>query len=138
MVAKKMFDKISIQAAFTYSHINLVDTGMEHTYYGLSVLGRYQFSPQTSIIAEFDAPLTHNEEITITNPETNKVIKTVKYYPRTNLSLGFEVATSAHQFQVFVCTADAILNSEYRVFNRNDWTERQILLGFNITRQWGF
>ena len=138
MVAWKFKDNVSLQAAFTHSHINLVDTGRIHTYYGLSFLGRYRFSPQSSIIAEFDAPLNHNSEVTITYPSDNTVDVLTKYYPRTNLSLGLEVSTSSHQFQIFVCTADQIVNQEMRAFNRNDWTKREVLLGFNITRQWGF
>lgn len=138
MVARKFGDRISVQGGATYSHINLVDTGVMHNYYGVSFLGRYRFSPQSSIIAEFDAPLKYQSEVTTTYPTTNSVDVLTKYYPRTNLGIGLEVSTSAHQFQIFVCTADAIVNQQFRAFNRNDWTKREVILGFNITRQWGF
>jgi hypothetical protein len=146
MIARKVTSRLSLQAAGTWSYYNLVDTsngrsGMERDYIGVSFIGRYQFTPQSSIIAEFDMPITtwNTTEITKTGTSTNNTVtETVKYYPKPNPGIGYEVATSGHQFQVFVCSAAGIVNQEYRVFNQNAFFDKGILIGFNITRQWGF
>jgi hypothetical protein len=143
MIAKKIH-KISIQAAGTWCYYNMVDTvntGMDRQYLGVSFIGRYQFSPQSSVIAEFDLPITTYSTTTITktgNSNNNTETKLVKYFPKPNPGIGYEVSTSGHQFQVFVCSASAIVNQEYRVSNQNAFFDKGILIGFNITRQWGF
>jgi hypothetical protein len=60
--------------------------------------------------------------------------------PKPNVGLGYEVSTGSHQFQVFVCAAQEIINQEYRVFNHNDFSNGKwdLLIGFNITREWSF
>ncbi len=122
MVARKIGNKISLQLAGTYSYFNIIDSLMEHQNLGASFLGKYKFSPQSSIMLDFDFP--------ITSPLVNK--------PKPNLGFGYEVSTSGHQFQIFVSTCDAISNQHNRVFNQNDFMKKELLIGFNITRQWGF
>lgn len=122
VIARKINEKISLQVGASWSHVNLVDSGMQHDIIGAHFAGRYKFSPQSSILLEFDYPLvTH---------DVNKNLP--------NLGIGYEVATSGHTFQIFICTADGINNQEIMVYNTNDFTKRQILLGFNITRLWNF
>jgi hypothetical protein len=122
MVARKINKEISLQLGFTWSHVNLVDSGMNHDVMGISFAGRYKFSPQSSIILEADMPLTTHD--------------VNKNFP--NFGLGYEVATSGHAFQVFICVANNINNAHIMVFNNHDISEKQVLLGFNITRLWGF
>lgn len=122
MVARKINSHLSLQVAGTFSYFNIIDSLMEHQNFGASFAGRYQFSPQSSVIIDFDYPLTL--------PEINE--------PKPNLGIGFEIATSSHQFQVFVCTTESIMDQETRVFNQHDFTKKEVLIGFNITRQWDF
>lgn len=126
MVARKINSTVSLQLAGTYSHFNIIDSVYgQHDFYGVSFVGRYKFSPQSSAIIEFDYLLNVSAI-----DEASR--------PKPNLSIGYEVSTGSHQFQIFVCTADAIINQEYLVFNQNDFTKKEVLLGFNITRQWSF
>jgi len=141
MIARKVNSHLSLQAAGTYSYFNMVDstTGMsEHGYLGLSFLGRYQFSPQSSVIVDFDLPLTTYDVTTVTEEDANHKVELTKHYPTYNFGIGYEVSTSSHQFQIFVCSNGAIINQEYRVYNQNDFFKGDLLIGFNITRQWGF
>ena len=56
-----------------------------------------------------------------------------------NLSFGLEYSTGQHQFQVFVTTADNIHPQGVIGENTNDFTKkRNMLIGFNITREFGF
>ena len=126
MFARKVTSRVSLQLAGTYSHFNIIDSLVnEHNFFGASFVGKYRFSPQSSIQVEFDNPLN-----------VSSIPKDLR--PKPNLGLGFEVSTSGHQFQVFVCTANGIINQEMRVYNLNDFTKREVMIGFNITRQWGF
>jgi hypothetical protein len=126
MIARKINSHISLQVSANYSHFNIIDSLYgQHDFYGASFVGKYKFSPQSSVILNFDYLLNVSQ----IDEDTR---------PKPNLSLGYEVSTGSHQFQIFVCTADAIINQENRVFNHNDFTKKDVLLGFNITRQWSF
>ncbi|MBK5285557.1 MAG: hypothetical protein JJE25_09140 [Bacteroidia bacterium] len=126
MIARKINSKISLQLAATYSYFNIIDSVYaQHEFYGVSFVGRYRFSPQSSVIVDFDYLLN-----------VSGIEETTR--PKPNLSIGYEVSTGSHQFQIFICTADGIINQENRVFNHNEISERDFMLGFNITREWGF
>ncbi len=126
MIARKVNAALSLQLAGTYSYFNIVDSVVDqHAFIGTSFVGKYKFSPQSSIQIEFDYPLN------VSGIDEN-------YRPKPNLGIGYEVSTSGHQFQIFICTGNGILNQETRVYNFNDFTKREILIGFNITRQWSF
>ena len=120
MIARKFSEKLSLQVAAKYAHFNYVTVGTEHNVFGASLAGRYKFTKQSSVIFEFDYPITKHE----VNPQES------------NLSLGYEVSTGGHQFQVFAGTADNILDAQILGYNHNDFTKRQVLIGFNITRLW--
>ena len=140
MIARKVNSHLSLQAAGTFSYMNLVDStqGMkEHSYFGMSFIGRYQFTPQSSIIVDFDVPLTTYDVITETSTSTSKTVTTTPT-PLYGFGVGYEVATSAHTLQIFVCSPNAIINQENRVYNKNDFFKGDVLFGFNITRNWGF
>lgn len=135
MFARKVNSHLSLQLAGTYTYFNIVDSIKdEHNIIGASFTGKYRFSPQSSVLVEFDYPLNVSG--------INK-----DYRPQPNLGIGFEVATSGHQFQIFICTANGIINQETRSNNLNDLSKvfsifedknNGFVLGFNITRQWGF
>ncbi len=122
MVARKFSSHFSMQVAVTQAHVNIVDPLMRHDVYGVSLAGKYKFSPQSSVLVEFDNPLT----VHAINKQTS------------NLGVGYELSTGSHQFQIFISTADAINNSQILMYNQNDFTKKQFLIGFNIMRQWGF
>ena len=99
--------------------------------------GRYKFSPQSSAIVDFSFCANAWGETTVTSAD-NTVTETTIYYPKPNLGIGYELSTGSHQFQLFICNADAIIHQEIGVYNKNDFTNGDIMFGFNITRQWGF
>ena len=126
MISRKMNSKLSLQLAGTFSYFNLIDSAYgQHAFYGMAFAGRYKFSPQSSVVVDFGYPLN------VSGIEED-------YKPLPNLGIGYEVSTGSHQFQIFVCNADGIINQDINVYNRNDFFKGDIMLGFNITRQWGF
>lgn len=124
IIARKFCNRFSMQVAPSYSHFNMVDSLVKHDNIGLSANGRVKITDALGIIFEYD----HN----FTKQDTT-VIKV-----KPNLSIGIEAATSSHVFQVFVGTANSIINQHNILYNSNDFTKMDILIGFNITRLWNF
>jgi hypothetical protein len=131
MVARKFTDKFSAQLGINYSHQNIVDSiTLTHDRIGVSLIARYKFSPQSSVLLGF------NKNI-ISFDNNLKPLNNPKDPLKSDFSVGYEVSTGSHQFQIFLGSADGILNQDVRFFNTNNFFKKEILIGFNITRQWG-
>lgn len=128
IIARKISSKISIQAAPGYVHYNIVDSalGTRHDNIAISFSGRVKISAQSSVLFDFDYPVTNASK--------------EEWEAKPNAGIGLEVATSSHAFHVFIGTSSGILNAENIVYNRNDFTKPKegLLIGFNITRSWNF
>ena len=120
MVARKCNEKLSLQGAVTFSYFNLIEEIYSNANIGISFLGKYKICDKTSLIFDFDYPLTvtHNNS------------------PKPNIGAGFEFEGKANIFQLFVSTSNAIVNSEYRVCNQVDISKGNFLIGFNISHKW--
>lgn len=131
MISRKINSHLSVQVGGYMAYYNMLDSASfngEHMFYGATAVARYKFSPQSSVLLEYSHPL-------------NVDAMPVATRPRPNLGIGFEVSTGNHQFQVFICNANGILNQNAKVYNINQLDNFGIpawLIGFNITRQWGF
>lgn len=119
IVARKFNEAISLQVAPTFIYYNAVDTTLKNINLGVSFGGRVKISDSKAIIFEYDQPLTS--------------AKYSAYNAKPNLGLGLEIGTATHAFQVFASTAQDIIPQHNFVYNQNDFTKGQIVLGFNIT-----
>jgi len=139
MIARKFHKRFTLQLSASYSHFNVVDNTTAFTYettgfevmrdakldnVAVSALARIKASPQTSVILGYDQTLTPAKQDFQLN------------YPY-NLSVGVEIATSAHSFQIFVGNRNGILGQYNMAQNGFDFTKGDFILGFNITRLWG-
>lgn len=132
MVARKINENFSAQVAGGLSWFNNVEAYvdvdgkvqpmMNNYHLDVSVVGRYKISPKSAVIAGYNQPLTQH-------PANN---------PHPNICFGFETITSSHNFQVFAGNYQSILPQYNNVFNQNDYTKGEFLIGFNITRIWNF
>ena len=132
MIARKITDKLSLQVAPSLSWFNNVEgyvdskgeiqAKMKNAHFAISAIGRYKLTDKLAFIVGVDQPLTQHT--------TNN--------PRPNVSFGIEMTTSAHAFQVFAGNYYGIVPQSNNVFNQNDYTNGQFLIGFNITRLWNF
>ncbi len=131
MLARKFNSHFSAQIGVHYAHYNMVDSASyfgHHDFYGISAVARYKFSPQGSVIMEFDNPLNVSGIPLGTRPLPN-------------LGLGVEFSTGYHQFQIFLCNSNGLLDQESKYTNLNKFNEFSTpgyMIGFNITRQFGF
>lgn len=146
IIARKVTDKFSVQVAAGLAHQNSVpgyyakkDTNQfiykkqKFDLFTASVSARYTLSEVTSVIVDYDQPLTKF-------PTDN---------PHPNLAFGFEFNTSGHAFQVFAGNYSLLnpqMNSLYNTNNPFGFKQRdgkkvkggQFLIGFNITRIWNY
>ena len=151
IIARKITEKLSVQVAPSISHQNAVSgfytkndsTGqetfksMKFDHFAISVAARYKITEVTSIIMNYDQPLTQH-------PTNN---------PNPNLGLGLEFNTSGHSFQVFFSNFALLNQQRNNLYNNNnpfkytvtttddkgvvtksDVKGGQFLIGFNITR----
>ena len=137
MVGRKFSDRISLQAGVSFSHANLVDQWHDHDRVGLHFNGRVKFSPQSSFIVTYDAPLKI-QDISEQNPDwtsDNTPGWDGPYHPKATLAFGVEISTYTHAFQIYVSNATGILPQQNMMNNINE-PFKGLSLGFTITRLW--
>ncbi len=136
IIARRFNSALSVQLAPSLSHYNVMESYMYNDHYAVAFAARYKISAQSAVIINLDQPLNGLEPIFPDHTSNN---------PQPNLSLGIEVATSSHAFQVFVTNFSSIVPQRNNVFNQNapwngdtdGWADG-FLIGFNITRLWSF
>lgn len=136
MIARKFNKAISWQVSGSYSYFNLVaDSTLNHGIIGLSTIAQWRITSLLSLQVEFDYPLNPDKVVDPADPMGMKKINLQK----PNLSFGLEYSTGQHQFQIFATTADNIHPQGVMGENTNDFTKKHnMLIGFNITREFGF
>jgi hypothetical protein len=134
IIARKFSNKFSAQIAPSLSHFNAIDKSMENDHIAIAFSGRYKVSPTTSIIVNYDQPITKHQ---LNNPNPN-------------IGFGIELTTSSHAFQIFIANYFDITQQYNNMLNMNNplgaYTDAnggehkggQFLLGFNITRLWNW
>lgn len=138
IVGRKFNDRISLQAAVSYSHYNLVEympkvsKSYDHDRVGAHLSGRVKVSPQGSIIFNYDMPL-----------EIKGISEQTEYndnfpMPKPNLAFGYEVSTGTHAFQMYMASTTSILPQENMMWNQNEMNDKGFAIGFVITRLWAY
>jgi len=138
IIARKIDEKFSIQVAPSLTHVNsvqgyypgdtttdgksVVGKEMLHDHFAIAFSGKWQLSSTMSLLVNVDQPITKHM--------TNN--------PSPNVSVGVDITTSAHSFQVLIGNYQYITPSRNNYYNNNDFTNNQWLIGFNITRLWNF
>lgn len=135
IISHRFNDMISVQVAPSFTHYNIADSLYDHDKIGLSFAGRIKFSPQSSLIFGVDYPVK-----TLGIREYHSL---PAHEAKPNISLGVDIETSAHAFQIFITTAQGILPQEIMMYNNlsasnSKLSISQFMLGFNITRLWNF
>ncbi len=124
IIATRISDKVSIQITPSFTHFNAADSLYSHDMIALGFSGRYKFSNQSSILLSYTQQFTDHKD--------------PNFHLKPGLSVGWEIATSGHAFQIFATTFQGILPQENITFNQHDFTKGEFLIGFNITRLWNF
>lgn len=137
IVARKFNEWLSLQAAVSFSHYNMVDykkvgKPYDHDKIGVHFNGRIKVSPQGSVIFNYDQPLKI-EDISEQSDWTHDFPAS-----KPNLALGYEVSTGTHAFQIFMASSTSLLPQDNMMWNQNKINKKGLLFGFVITRLWAF
>ena len=148
LIGRKVSDKFSFQVGGSVSHFNAVypsvdeETGvvedLDNDLFSISAAARYKISGSTSLLINYDQPLTTRPSTDPESPDTKE--------PKPNLALGIEFTTSAHQFQIIIGNFQSIVPQRNNFYNQNwgfgsdefsQW-DPEWLIGFNMTRLWSY
>ena len=129
IIGRKFCEWFSLQAGASFTHFNLVGKTYDHDIIGAHVNGRIKFSPESSIIFNYDVPLKIKDISEQTSWDT---------HAKPNLAIGVDISTFTHSFQIYLESANGILPQENMIFNQNKLNKKGIAIGFTITRLWMF
>jgi hypothetical protein len=145
LFARRFGNMFSAQLGISYTHFNKVDKRVDTTQWtttndalAISLLARLKISPQSSIVASYQQPILLNYDPAFIVRYPNNWMEVPAKAPYANFSLGWEVSTSTHAFHLYISAAQGILPSEIVMHNDNNFFNGAILIGFNVTRLWGF
>ena len=118
IIGRKFTEGLSLQVMPTLVHRNYpVDKGPNDVY-AVGIGGRQKLSKRTSFNAEYYYQLPGTKV-----PGTENV-----------LSLGFDIETGGHVFQLHITNSSSMTESNFITGNRGSWGKGDILFGFNISR----
>ncbi len=121
LVARKFNEELSLQVTPTLVHRNLVATALdENDLLALGIGGRYKLSSRISFNAEYFMVIT---------PGRDGAEK-----PLDALSIGFDVETGGHVFQIMLTNALLMTERGFIGETSGHWSEGGVHLGFNISR----
>lgn len=119
LVSRKFNDFLSLELAPTYLHENYVSyNSQQNDQFLFGVGGRYKFSKRWSLNFDYAAHLNRSKGSPNHNP----------------LSIGFDLETGGHIFQMHFTNAQAMHESGYLANTVGDWLNGQIAFGFNLVR----
>jgi hypothetical protein len=123
ILARKLSEKFSVQIAPSVAYFNSVPiysdtTGYKNLNFAIHAGARANLFGSHSLLLEYDQLLTKQD---------------LDVQPKPNLSLGWEISSATHTFQVFAANYSNIINQYNLLYNQNDFTDLDFLFGFNIT-----
>ncbi|HUX97425.1 MAG TPA: DUF5777 family beta-barrel protein [Bacteroidales bacterium] len=125
IIARKFSEKLSLQVAPSAFYFNSVPeysdtTGYKNFNLGIHAGGRYNIVGNHCLMLEYDQLLIKQD---LSDDD----------HPKPNVTLGWEINTPTHAFQLFVANYSSIINQYNLLYNQNDLTDKKFLVGFNIT-----
>ena len=129
IVSRQFCKEFALQAGVSFTHYNAVGTAYDHDKVGAHVSGRIKVTEKGSVIFNYDLPLQIKQISEQT--EWTKA-------PKPSASLGWEISTGTHQFQIFASSSNSLLPQDNIMWNQNEMDKTGIAIGFLITRLWGF
>ena len=119
LIGRKFSRKLSLQLSPSLVHRNLVETPLdENNIWALGAGGRFLLTKHTSIDAEYFYVLSKKAAAEFHN----------------SFSVGFNIETGGHVFQVYVSNSQGIIGQNFIPGSVGDWLKGDVLIGFNITR----
>jgi hypothetical protein len=125
LIARKFNGRFSALLAPTLVHFNFVERRDDpNTILALGMAGRYKLTNRVAVTVEYTFHQPDN--LYILNEEA------VRY--RNVLTIGVDIETGGHVFQLHVTNARAMNDPEWIARTRGSWEDGGIFFGFNISR----
>lgn len=119
LISRKFNDNLSLEMAPTYFHENYVaNNSQDNSQFALGLGGRYKFTKRWSFNMDYAAHLNRVSNSVFRNP----------------LSIGFDLETGGHVFQMHFTNSQAMHESGYLGNTTGNWGDGQIAFGFNLIR----
>lgn len=123
LLARKINNKFSLQLMPTVVHHNLIDSSKySNTTYGIGIGGRYKVSRRVAITGEYFFR-GNNMDMPYVGATTYS-----------SLSLGADIETGGHVFQLFFTNTLGMTEPMMVTQTTDTWTKGQLHFGFNISR----
>jgi hypothetical protein len=120
LIARKVTSTLSLQVTPTWVHYNLVPTvDDKNDVFAVGLGGRMKITKRMSINAEYDVV------------PKNQVVSTSVH---NSLSLGWDIETGGHVFQLVFSNSQSMLETQYLTQTTGTWGKGDIYFGFNISR----
>lgn len=131
LVSRKFTENLSLMIAPSYVHENLATRSFveqsdgstiaydeENDQFAIGMGGRYKVSKRVSINMDYGIHLNRNSNSVYNNP----------------LSIGADIETGGHVFQVHFTNAQAMFEEGFIVQGQGDWSDGDFFFGFNLVR----
>lgn len=119
LISRKFSEKLSLEIVPSFFHQNFVDdVDQSNTQYAIGFGGRYKFAKRWSLNMDYAAHLNRAPNSLYKNP----------------LSIGFDLETGGHVFQMHFTSSQAIDEAGYLGRTTGDWRKGDIFFGFNLAR----
>ncbi len=119
LISRKFNDKLSLEMAPTYFHENYVaNNSQDNSQFALGLGGRYKITKRWSFNMDYAAHLNRASNSVFKNP----------------LSIGFDLETGGHVFQMHFTNSQAMHESGYLGNTLGSWGDGKIAFGFNLIR----
>jgi hypothetical protein len=122
LVARKFSERFSLELNPTFVHRNMVDTELDpNDLWAVGFGGRFKLTKRISFNAEYYYVI----------PPVNDYRSEKTYNP---LSIGFDIETGGHVFQLHVTNSLAMIEKGFIGETTGSWLDGGIHFGFNISR----
>lgn len=126
LLARKFSPKFSLQFSPSFIHFNLAEATLTtNNIFAASLSARYKISKSIAVTGEYTQTL---------NDYYDK--SQAQYIPVA--SIGLDIETGGHVFQLFFTNASALNEVQYIPFTTSDWGRNGFRFGFNISRNFAF
>jgi len=119
LLARKFSSSVSAQLLPVYTHKNLVETKEDaNDIFSIGIGGRVKLTKRLAINAEYFYTPENQISYAFTQP----------------FSLGLDIETGGHVFQLHFSNAQAFFDNGYLTQTAGKWSKGDIYFGFNISR----
>ena len=125
VISRKFSESFSLAFTPSLVHFNLVDRkDQANDVVAIGLGGRYKLNRRISINAEYFPQLNQNSYL---DQEQKRAFFN-------SFSLGFDIETGGHVFQLFFSNSRGVIAPQYIAQTSGSWKDGDVYFGFNISR----